>query len=300
MNEATPHTKPALPVTESLTRQNFRLFLSDNYGVFFATVFTLFVLMAIFAPWIAPHDPNAGSLLRRLQPPAWLPGGDWSYVFGADALGRDILSRLIYGARASIFIGVVVVLLSAAIGTFLGLLSGFMGGIVDAVISRIVDVLLAFPLLIFAIGLMGMMGPGLGNILLALVLKEWVITCRLVRGQTLDVRDKEYVEAAAAIGLSPIRTMVQEILPNIFSTVVVVATLRVGTIIIVEASLSFLGIGIQPPTPAWGTMIADGRVFMLNAWWVSAMPGIVIFLLVLSTNLFGQSLNDAFDARAIR
>lgn len=283
--------------TESLTRQNIRAFLSDRVGVFFALVFLAFVLMAIFAPLIAPHDPNASSLLRRLQPPAWMEGGNWSYVFGCDSLGRDILSRLIYGARISIFIGVVVVLLAAIMGTLLGLLAGFAGGIVDGLISRTVDVLLSFPLLIFAIGLMGMMGPGLWNIVLALVLKEWVITCRLVRGQTLDVRNKEYVEAATAIGLSPLRIMLKEILPNIIAPVVVVATLRVGTIIIVEASLSFLGIGIQPPTPAWGTMISDGRVFMLSAWWVSALPGLAIFLLVLSTNLAGQALSDAFDAR---
>jgi ABC-type dipeptide/oligopeptide/nickel transport system permease subunit len=285
---------------ESITRQNLRRFLGDRVGVFFTLLFTAFVLMAILAPWIAPHDPTAGSLLRRLQPPAWLQGGSWEYPLGCDSLGRDILSRIIFGARISIFIGVVVVLIAGAVGTLLGLLAGFLGGFVDMAISRTVDVLLAFPLLIFAIGLMGMMGPGLANIILALVCFEWVITCRLVRGQTLDVKDKEYVEAASAIGLSRPRIMLVEILPNILSSVIVVATLRVGTIIIVEASLSFLGIGVQPPAPAWGTMIADGRLFMLAAWWVSAFPGIAIFLLVLSANLAGQSLRDAFDPKLAR
>lgn len=286
--------------SNSLARQSFRAFVSDRFGVLFGLIFIGFVLVAIFAPLIAPHDPNASSLLRRLQPPAWMKGGDWAYPLGCDALGRDTLSRIIFGARISIFIGVVVVLIAGVVGTIMGLLAGYFGGVVDMVISRTVDVLLAFPLLIFAIGLMGMMGPGLGNIILALVLFEWVITCRLVRGQTLELRNREYVEAADAIGLSPLRTMFVEILPNILSSVVVVATLRVGTIIIVEASLSFLGIGVQPPTPAWGTMIADGRVFMLAAWWVSAFPGVAIFILVLSANLSGQSLRDAFDPRLSR
>lgn len=300
MTAGTARPGPLPRPAESITRQNLRSFLSDRFGVFFTAIFLGFILMAILAPWIAPHDPAAGSLLRRLQPPAWLPGGSWAHPFGCDSLGRDILSRIIWGARVSIFIGVVVVLAAGAIGTFLGLVAGFLGGVADTVISRMVDVLLAYPLLIFAIGLMGMMGPGLWNIILALVCFEWVITCRLVRAQTLDVRNKEYVEAAQAIGLSPLRIMLAEILPNIVSAVIVVATLRVGTIIIIEASLSFLGIGVQPPTPAWGTMIADGRVFMLAAWWVSSFPGVAIFLLVLSANLAGQSLRDAFDPRLTR
>ena len=281
-------------------RRSLADFRADRFSLGWAIVFLAFVTVAVLAPWFAPHDPIASSLFRRLQPPAWMPGGSWSYPLGCDALGRDILSRIIYGARISIFVGVVVALLAAMIGTFLGLIAGFVGGVADIVIARIVDVLLAFPLLIFAIGLMGMMGPGLGNIVLALVLKEWVITSRLVRGQTLEVREREYVEAAAAIGVSRLRIMWGEILPNILSPVIVVATLRMATIIIVEASLSFLGIGIQPPTPAWGTMIADGRVFMLAAWWVSTFPGIAIFLLVLAANLAGQGLRDAFDPRLTR
>jgi ABC-type dipeptide/oligopeptide/nickel transport system permease subunit len=191
----------------------------------------------------------------------------------------------------------VVASLAAAFGTSMGLLAGFVGGVVDAAISRVVDVLFAFPLLIFAIGLMGMMGPGLGNIVFALVCKDWVITCRLVRGQTLDLRDKEYVDAAIAVGASRLHVMLREILPNILSPVIVVATIRMATIIMVEASLSFLGIGVQPPTPAWGSMIADGRTFMMEAWWVSSFPGLAIFLIVLAVNLTSQGLRDAFDPR---
>lgn len=300
MSATQPLAAPPLAAADSVFRRNVATFLADRFSLAWSLVFLAFVLAAILAPLLAPHPPDTGSLMRRLQPPAWLEGGDWAHPFGCDALGRDLLSRLIYGARVSIVVGVAVALIAAAIGTVLGLLAGFLGGIVDMAISRIVDVLLAFPLLIFAIGLMGTMGPGLGNIVLALALKEWVITCRLVRGQTLDVREKEYVEAAVAVGLSPRRIMLREILPNILSPVVVVATLRMATIIIVEASLSFLGIGVQPPTAAWGTMIADGRVFMLDAWWVSTFAGIAIFLLVLAANLAGQGLRDAFDPRLTR
>ncbi len=296
--EALP-TLPSVP-GDSVLRRNLKTFIADRFSFGWALVFLAFVLAAVLAPVLAPHDPNAGSLLRRLQPPVWMEGGERAYPLGCDALGRDILSRLVYGARVSIFVGVAVALIAAMIGTLLGLLAGFLGGIVDVVISRVVDVLLAFPLLIFAIGLMGTMGPGLGNIVLALALKEWVITCRLVRSQTLEVREKEYVEAAVAVGLSPRRIMLREILPNVLSPVIVVATLRMATIIIVEASLSFLGIGVQPPTAAWGTMIADGRVFMLEAWWVSTFAGIAVFLLVLAANLAGQGLRDAFDPRLTR
>jgi ABC-type dipeptide/oligopeptide/nickel transport system permease subunit len=296
--DALPAGRPA--AADSVFRRNLRTFLADRFSVGWAVVFLAFVAAAVLAPLLAPHDPNAGSLFRRLQPPAWMEGGEWAYPLGCDSLGRDILSRLVYGARVSILVGVAVALIAAAVGTLLGLLAGFLGGFVDVAISRVVDVLLAFPLLIFAIGLMGTMGPGIGNIVLALALKEWVITCRLVRGQTLEVREKEYVEAAVAVGLSPGRIMLREILPNILAPVIVVATLRMATIIIVEASLSFLGIGVQPPTAAWGTMIADGRMFMLEAWWVSTFAGIAIFLLVLAANLAGQGLRDAFDPRLAR
>jgi peptide/nickel transport system permease protein len=257
-------------------------------------------LGALFAPWIAPHDPYDSDLLRRLQPPAWMPGGEWAYVLGCDALGRDILSRIIYGARISISIGVIVVSISAVVGTIAGLLAGYAGGLVDAVISRIVDVLLAFPYLIFAIGLMGMMGPGIENVILALAYKEWTITARVARGETLVARELEYVEAARAVGASSAHIITREVLPNILSPILVVATTRMATIIILEASLSFLGIGVQPPLASWGSMVSDGRQFLLEAWWVSTLPGLAILALVLSINLAAQGLRDAFDPRLHR
>lgn len=282
---------------DSILRINLRKFTRDRLAIAAAAGVVLFVAMALLAPWVAPHDPYDTDLLRRLQPPAWMEGGEWSYPFGCDSLGRDIVSRIIYGARISIFIGVAVVLLATLVGTLAGLAAGYLGGAIDAVISRIVDVLLGFPYLIFAIGLMGMMGPGLQNIVLALVYKEWTISCRVVRGETLATRELEYVEAARAVGASRTHIMLREILPNIMSPLIVVATTRMATIIILEASLSFLGLGMQPPLASWGSMVADGRSFLSDAWWVSTFPGIAIFLLVLAINLASQGLRDAFDPR---
>lgn len=282
---------------ETIFQQNLRNFMRNRLAVASSAVVILFILLAIFAPLIAPHDPNATDLFRRLQPPAWVEGGDWSYLLGCDQLGRDILSRIIYGARISIFIGAAVILVATTIGIIAGLSAGYLRGWVDVVISRIVDILLGFPYLIFAIGLMAMMGPGLINIILALAYKEWVIPCRVVRGETLATRELEYVEAARALGASRQHIMIREILPNILSPVIVVSTIRMAHVIILEASLSFLGLGVQPPTASWGSMVSDGRAFILESWWVSTFPGVAILLLVLAINVAGQGLRDAFDPR---
>jgi ABC-type dipeptide/oligopeptide/nickel transport system permease subunit len=260
-------------------------------------VVLIFIIMAVAAPLIAPQDPNETDLFRRLQPPVWIEGGEWAFVLGCDGLGRDILSRIIYGARISIFIGVAVIVLATGVGILAGLAAGYFRGWVDVVIGRIVDILLGFPYLIFAIGLMAMMGPGLFNIVLALAYKEWVIPCRVVRGETLAVRELEYVEAARALGAGSRHIMWREILPNILSPVIVVSTIRMANVIILEASLSFLGLGVQPPTASWGSMVSDGRAFILEAWWVSTFPGVAILLLVLAINVASQGLRDAFDPR---
>ena len=283
--------------TESLFARNMRLFATSRLSLVSAGVVLAFILMALAAPLFAPHDPNETDLFRRLQPPAWMPGGEWAYLLGCDALGRDILSRIIYGARVSIFIGAAVILVATTIGTLAGLAAGYLRGWTDIVISRLVDILLGFPYLIFAIALIAMTGPGLGNIILALAYKEWVIPCRVVRGETLAAREIEYVEAARAMGGSRRYIMLREILPNILSPVVVVSTVRMAHVIILEASLSFLGLGVQPPTASWGSMVADGRSFMLDAWWVSTFPGLAILLLVLSINVVSQGLRDAFDPK---
>lgn len=287
----------ATPSAESLFRRNLAAFAANRLAMASAIVVLLFVVMAVFAPWIAPQDPYETDLFRRLQPPAWQVGGDWAFPLGCDALGRDILSRIIYGARISIFIGIAVILVATGIGIMAGLAAGYFRGWVDVVISRIVDILLGFPYLIFAIGLMAMMGPGLFNIILVLAYKEWVIPARVVRGETLAVRELEYVEAARALGAGSGHIMRREILPNILSPVIVVSTIRMAHVIILEASLSFLGLGVQPPTASWGSMVSDGRAFILEAWWVSTFPGLAILLLVLAINVASQGLRDAFDPR---
>jgi len=280
---------------ESPLAGNLRAFAGNGAALLSLVVVIGFALVAAAAPLLAPHDPYASDLLRRLQPPAWMEGGERAFPLGCDALGRDILSRLIYGTRVSMFIGVAVVLAATVIGTLLGLVAGFRRGAIDVAVSRVVDVLLGFPYLIFAIGLMAVMGPGLANIILVLVVKEWVLPCRVVRAETLAAREMEYVEAARALGDGGAHIMFREILPNILSTVVVVATFRMASIIIVEASLSFLGLGVQPPMPSWGSMVADGRQFLLDAWWVSTLPGLAILALVLAINVASQGLRDAFD-----
>ncbi|MDI6880303.1 MAG: ABC transporter permease [Desulfitobacteriaceae bacterium] len=265
----------------------------------FAILF-LFMVMALLAPVIAPHSPTATNLDNRLLPPFWLAGGKLSYPLGTDVLGMDLLSRIIYGARISLVVGFLATGISVIAGSILGMLAGYFRGVFDQVISRLADLLLAFPFLIFAIGVMAFMGPGFFNLILALTFKGWVEFFRLVRGEMMSEKTKEYVEATNALGISHIRTMVGEILPNIIHSITVLGTLRLGYMIIMEASLSFLGLGIQPPTPAWGSMINGGRDYMMNAWWIATLPGIALLILVLSINLYGEGLRDLTDPRLKR
>jgi ABC-type dipeptide/oligopeptide/nickel transport system permease subunit len=277
-----------------------RRFRRDWLSTACAAMVAVIAVLAIFAPVIAPDDPADSDLLRRLQPPAWMEGGDWKFFLGCDALGRDMVSRLLYGARISLAVGFSVVAASTMAGIALGLVAGYVRGRLDAVLSRVADILLGFPYLVFAIGLMGMMGPGLSNIVITLIAKEWVVPFRVVRGETLGAREQDYVEAARAIGCRPWRIMRGEILPNILSPVLVVATIRIAQVIIMEASLSFLGLGVQPPQASWGSMVSDGREFLAEAWWVATWPGLAILLVVLGINVASQGLREAFDPRLAR
>ena len=262
-----------------------------------ALLIIFFLVVAFFAPAVAPHDPFTGELSERLVAPSWLEGGSSQYVLGTDQQGRDLLSRIIYGARISLWVGFISVTISVLIGTLLGAAAGYFRGKLDIFLSRTADLLLAFPFLIFAVAVMSFLGPGLINLILALTFKGWVEFFRLVRGEMLSEKTKEYVEAAKANGQSNLRIILSEVLPNIIHTIIVLATLRMGFFIIMEASLSFLGLGIQPPDPAWGSMVNEGRQFMLNAWWLSTFPGAAILVLVLSINLFGEGLRDILDPR---
>jgi peptide/nickel transport system permease protein len=262
-----------------------------------AVLVVLFVLIAIFAPQISPHDPTRGNLRNQLLAPIWEEGGSSEFLLGTDMQGRDLLSRIIYGARISLWVGILAVGISAVIGTTLGAASGYYRGKLDAIISRFADLLLAFPFLIFAIGVMAFLGPGFTNLLLALTLKSWVEFFRLARGAVIAEKTTEYVEAAKVVGQSNPVIIVSEILPNILHSILVLGTLRMGSLIIAEASLSFLGLGVQPPTPAWGSMIADGRDYLVTSWWIATLPGLAILVLVLSINLFGEGLRDILDPR---
>lgn len=282
-------------------RRGFFDFLRELWGhptAVLGGVLTLaYILAAMFAPQISPHDPFRGNLRVRLLPPVWEEGSSAAYLLGTDLQGRDLLSRIVFGARISLLVGFLVVGICALVGTALGTITGYYRGLVDDIISRLADLLLAFPYLIFAIGVMAFLGPGFANMLLALTFKGWVGFFRLVRGEMLSEKTKEYVDAARVVGQSDFAIIVSEILPNIFHSIFVLGTLRMGSVIIMEASLSFLGLGIQPPTPAWGSMVAEGRDHLMTSWWVSTLPGLAILILVLSINLFGEGLRDILDPR---
>lgn len=248
---------------------------------------------AVFGPWILPMDPFHQDLALRLAPPSW------SHPLGLDELGRDLLARLILGARVSLFVGVAVVGVSSAVGSVIGAVAGYVGGRVDQLIGRLMDVLMAFPGILLAIALVAVLGPSLRNVVLALVTIGWVGYARLVRGQVLKVRELEYVQAARALGASLPRVLARHVIPATFSTVSVQATLGMAGAIIAEASLSFLGLGVQPPTPSWGTMLDAGRSHLLDAPHLTIVPGVAIALLVMGFNFAGDALRDRLDPRSL-
>lgn len=255
-----------------------------------------FVAMALAAPWLSPHDPTEAHLLDRLRPPALL-GGDPEYPWGTDHLGRDMLSRLLHGSRVALAVGFAGVLLAATAGITLGLVSGYFGGAVDAVIMRLVDTLIAVPNVLLYLTVLGVFGPGFGVLVAVIGFVNWTTFARVVRAEVLSVRSREYVEAVRALGQGTPRVLLRHVLPNVVGPIIVVATLSVATVIILEASLSFLGLGVQPPTVTWGRMLADGRNYVATAWWLATFPGLFITGLCLSLILVGDWLRDAFDPR---
>jgi len=254
-------------------------------------VVVLFIVLALFAPWIAPHDPIAASWAAIRKAPSA------QYWLGTDEIGRDVLSRVIWGTRASLLAGVISVSISLLIGVPLGMAAGFLGGAVDAVISRITDAFLACPFLILAIALAAFLGPSLRNAMIAIGLTATPVFVRLTRGQVMAVKVEDYVEAARAVGNPPARIAFKHILPNILPALIVQATISIATAIIAEASLSFLGLGQQPPAPSWGSMLNTAQRFLTNAPWMAIWPGLAIFLVVLSFNILGDGLRDALDPR---
>ena len=254
---------------------------------------------AIAAPWVAPQDPAKQSLIRRFTPPMWQPGGTRAYPLGTDQVGRDILSRLIHGARISLMVGVSAVVVSLVVGVLLGLLSGFISGRVDTVIMTVVDITLSFPQLLLALAFVAALGPSLLTIIVVLGLTGWERYARVIRAEVLALREKDFIEAARAMGVSAPRMLLVHVLPNTASSIIVMSTLQVAQAILQEAALSFLGVGSGRAYPTWGQMIALGRDFVSVAWWLPTFPGLAILLTVLAINLVGDRLRDALDPRTV-
>ncbi len=298
---AVQHVPDDRPVGRLALVREFWAYFSENRGAVLGLVFFLsIIIVAIFADLIAPHLPNEQYRDAFLRPPFWQDGGSWEFPLGTDAVGRDILSRLIHGARYSLFIGCVVVSIALVSGVVLGLVAGFFRGRIDTVIMRLMDIILAFPSLLLALVLVAILGPSLINAMIAIAIVQQPHYVRLTRASVMGEMSRDYVTAARVIGVSRPRLMFVTILPNCMAPLIVQAALSFSTAILDAAALGFLGMGAQPPTPEWGTMLAEAREFILRAWWVVTLPGCAILLTVLAINLMGDGLRDALDPKLKR
>ena len=255
------------------------------------------MLAALIAPIVAPFDPLEQDIGQRLREPGWQDAQGRVHPLGTDHLGRDILSRIVFGSRIALVVGLAAVVISGVLGMVIGLVAGYFGGRMDDFLMRLADVQLAFPFILLAIAIIGVLGPSLRNIIIVIGVSSWVVYARVVRGEVLSIREREYVHAAVALGSRHWRVLVTHVLPNTFTPWLVVATLDMARVIVIESALSFLGLGVQPPTPTWGGMLADGRVYLSTAWWLATFPGLAILITVLGINLFGDGLRDTLDPR---
>ena len=255
------------------------------------------VFVAIFADLLTIHSPYDPNLPERLLPPAWDAHGSWKYILGTDSLGRDILTRLFFGARITLLVALLALIVGGGVGLIIGILAGYLGGKVDSFLMRAVDVTLAFPTILFALLLAVTMGPGVSTVVIAVGLVLWARFARIIRGEVLALKEGDFIAQAKIDGCSPVRIMLRHIMPNVLNTFLVLVSLNTGWVIIIEATLGFLGAGIPPPTPSWGQMTAEGREFIATAWWLSILPGLAIASLVLSFNLFGDWLRDTLDPK---
>ena len=258
-------------------------------------IISVMACMALFAPLLAPYSPIDQALREKLIPPFWMEGGSMAHIFGTDAFGRDVLSRLIYGSRVSLLVALLALTVGGGVGLTIGIVAGYIGGAIDNLLMRLVDAAFTFPAILFALLLAVTMGQGLSTLVIAISLLLWASFARVIRGEVLMLRQRDFVALAKVRGCSSLRIMLTHILPNVLNTFMVLVTLNIGVVIIAEASLSFLGAGIPPPTPTWGLMISEGRGRIADAWWLALIPGLAITLLVLSVNLFGDWLRDRLD-----
>jgi len=275
-------------------------FLKRYMASHLATIGLAFLLIALFAalfgPWLVPYDPSAQDILQRLKPPLW-QGSEGIHLFGTDALGRDIFSRIVVGARVSILVGVSSVIISGLVGVTFGLIAGYEDKYAGRVLMMLTDIQLAIPFLVLALAVAAVVGPSLWNIIAILGLTNWVQYTRVVRAECLVLREREFIQAAHMMGISSTHILTRHLLPNVMSSVIVISSLLVAKMILFESSLSFLGLGVPPETPTWGTMISEGRNYIGNAWWVATIPGVAIFFTVVGTNLVGDRLRDLLDPR---
>ena len=270
-------------------------FLRSRAALFGGIIVALLLVAAIFAPWLARHDPTVQNLSLARLPPVWAHGGNSAYWLGTDELGRDVLARIIFGARLSAIVAFSVVVIGSVFGVTLGLISGYVGGIIDDVIMRIADVQLAFPYVLLAIAVIGVIGANLITIIAVIGITSWVQYVRVVRAEVLTLREREFVQAARAVGCTARRIIFRHVLPNIVSSVTVIGTFELARAIIFEAALSFLGLGVPPQVPSWGNMLAEGRQYLDTAWWMGTFPGLAIMITVMGINVLGDGLRDAFD-----
>jgi peptide/nickel transport system permease protein len=287
----------AVPGTILQARPRARRALGRVTGVAWAAgaLLLTIILVAALAPLLAPHSPYEQTLLARLSPPVWIAGGSWDRVLGADDLGRDVLSRLLYGSRVSLVVGLSAAIIGSLLGTLLGLVAGYTGGILGDVIMLLADAQLALPFLVLAIGLIAVVGPSLGVLIVLAGVSGWTAYARVTRGLVLGLLEQEFVLAARALGASTPRLLLRHVGPNLISTVAVLATLQLASVILLESTLSFLGLGVQPPEPSWGSMLGAGREYLNTAWWISVFPGLALMATILAVSLGGDWLRDVLD-----
>ncbi|WIX77630.1 ABC transporter permease [Amycolatopsis carbonis] len=290
----------AVATARSARPSAVRAMLRNRLGAVAVTVLVLMVLVAVFAPLIAPYDPGAQDLLVRLHPPAWESGGDASHLLGTDQLGRDILSRLCYGARISLLVGACAALLAGIVGATIGLVAGFLGGWFDRILMRLADIQLAFPPILLALAIVGFLGSGLWYVVLVLGFTGWVSYARVIRSEVLSLRTREFVTEARAIGVTDLAIMRRHLLPNVMAPLATIGTLHVAAAIVAEASLSYLGLGVPKQTVTWGGMLSDGQLYLGTSWWVAVFPGIALMLTALAVNITGDVLRDVADPKAYR
>jgi peptide/nickel transport system permease protein len=290
----------AIPTGRARTASPLRAVLRNKLALVAVVVLALMLLAAVFAPLLAPHDPNAQDLLVRLRPPAWMAGGTSEHLLGTDQLGRDLLSRLIYGSRISLLVGASAALLAGIIGATIGLVSGFLGGWFDRVLMRIADIQLAFPSILLALAIVGFLGSGLWYVIIVLGFTGWVSYARVVRAEVLSLRSREFVTEARAIGVGNVTIMRRHLLPNVMAPLATIGTLHVASAIVAEASLSYLGMGVPKEIVTWGAMLANGQLYLGTAWWLAVFPGVALMCAALAVNVTGDVLRDVADPKAYR